>query len=70
MKLEVIDDKIKIIDKKFDYKKEVKSICNFLPFSRENPKFMPVKLAKKEIYNIKYINDTILKIKNFIVLLI
>lgn len=59
MKLEVIGDKIKIIDKKFDYKKEVKSIYNFLPFSKENPKIMPVKLAEKEIYNIKYVNDTI-----------
>ena len=30
-----------------------------MPFSKENPKIMPVKLAEKEIYNIKYVNDTI-----------
>lgn len=59
MKLEVIGNKIKICGKKFDYKKEVKSIYNSLPFSRENPKFTPIKLAEREIYNIKYINDTI-----------
>lgn len=59
MKVEVIGNKIKIIDKKFDYKKEVKSIYNFFPFSEEKPKIMPVKLEEKEIYNIKYINDTI-----------
>lgn len=59
MKLEVIGDKIKIIDKKFNYKKETKSIYNRLPFSKENPKLMLVKLAEKEIYNIKYIDDII-----------
>lgn len=58
MKLEVIDNKIKIIDKKFNYKKEVKSIYKCLPQSIENPEFTASMIAKKEIYNIKYINDT------------
>lgn len=59
MKVEVIDDKIKIIDKKFDYKKEVKSIYKCLPRSIENPELTAFMIGKKEIYNIKYINDTI-----------
>lgn len=59
MKLEIIDDKIKIIDKKFGYKKETKSIYKCSPRSIENPELTVSMIAKKEIYNIRYIDDTI-----------
>lgn len=59
MKLEVIGDKIKIIDKEFGYKKEIKSIYKCLPRSIENPELTASMIAKKEIYNIRYIDDTI-----------
>lgn len=65
MELEVIGDKIKIIDKKFDYRKEGKSICNCLPKSKEKSDFNTIKLYEKEIYNIKYIDDTIVAKKLF-----
>lgn len=58
MKLEIIDDKIKIIDKKFRYKKEIKSIYKCLPRSIEKPEIEAFKIAEKEIYYIKQINDT------------
>lgn len=57
MKLEIIDDKIKIIDKKFKYKKEIKSIYKCLPRSIEKPEINAFKIAEKEIYYIKQIND-------------
>ena len=58
MELEVIGNKIKIIDKKFNYKKEIKSIYKCLPRSIENPELAASMIAEKEIYNIRYINDT------------
>ena len=59
MKLEIIDDKIKIIDKKFGYKKETKSIYKCWPRSIKNPELTVSMIAEKEIYNIRYIDDTI-----------